>query len=69
MTSTELFEATEMLPVEMKLKLIDKLLSSITKIEYEKEWKQEVLKRQKEVLQNRVILKSKEEIFNKLRNI
>ncbi len=67
MTSFDIFEETEMLPVEMKLKLIDKLLNGITKIDYEEEWKQEVLKRQKEVVQNKVKLKTKEEIFNKLR--
>ena len=67
MTSFELFEVTEMLPIDLKLKLIDKLLDSITKVEYEEEWKQEVLKRQEEVLQDKVTLKSKDEIFNELR--
>jgi hypothetical protein len=69
MTSKELIEATEMLPIELKLQLVDKLLESIVKIENEEVWKKEILKRKADVLNNKVELKSKEEIFNKLRSV
>ena len=69
MTSKELIEATEMLPIELKLQLVDKLLESIVKIENEEVWKKEILKRKADVLNNKVELKCKEEIFNKLRSV
>jgi hypothetical protein len=69
MTSKELIEATEMLPIELKLQLVDKLLESIVKIENEEVWKKEILKRKVDVLNNKVELKCKEEIFNKLKSV
>ena len=69
MTSKELIEATEMLPIELKLQLVDKLLESIVKIENEEVWKKEILKRKADVLNNKVELKCKEEIFNKLKSV
>ena len=58
-----------MLPIELKLQLVDKLLESIVKIENEEVWKKEILKRKENVLKNKDELKSKEEIFKKLRGI
>jgi len=69
MISKELIEATEMLPIELKLQLVDKLLESIVKIENEEVWKKEILKRKENVLKNKDELKSKEEIFKKLRGV
>jgi hypothetical protein len=69
LTSKELIEATEMLPIELKLQLVDKLLESIVKIENEEVWKKEILKRKADVLNNKVELKCKEEIFNKLKSV
>jgi len=64
----EIFSVTEMLPVDIKLKLIDKLLDSICNIDSEIEnvWIKEVKNRKEEVLNSDVNLKSDKEIFENI---
>jgi len=64
----EIFSVTEMLPVDIKLKLIDKLLDSISNIdsEIESAWIKEVKNRKEEVLNSDVNLKSDKEIFENI---
>jgi hypothetical protein len=41
------YEIIEDLPIEEKIELIEKLTESINKIKYEKEWIEEILRREK----------------------
>ena len=68
LNSKEIFSVTEMLPVDIKLKLIDKLLDSICNIdsEIENAWIKEVKNRKEEVLNSDVNLKSDKEILENI---
>ena len=65
----ELFEEIELLPLDIKAKLADKILRSLNSInsETDKLWIQEVLKRKEEIENGSVKLINGEEIFNKVK--
>ena len=65
----ELFEEIELLPLDIKAKLADKILRSLNSInsETDKLWIQEVLKRKEEIENGSVKLLKGEEVFNKIK--
>ncbi len=64
----ELFEEIEVLPLDMKAKLVDKILSSLNSINKSVDdlWIQEALKRKEEIENGTVELISGKEVFNKI---
>ena len=65
----ELFEEIELLPLDIKAKLADKILRSLNSInsETDKLWIQEVLKRKEEIENGSVKLIDGKEVFNKIK--
>ena len=65
----ELFEEIEVLPLDIKAKLVDKILSSLNSINKSVDdlWIQEALKRKEEIENGTVKLVSGEEVFNKIK--
>jgi len=64
----ELFKEIEFLPIDIKTKLIDKLLSSITKIDVNIDniWIDKVAKRKESIEQGKVNLVDGKEVFTKI---
>ncbi|SFV66237.1 hypothetical protein MNB_SV-3-643 [hydrothermal vent metagenome] len=68
LTQKQLFEEVETLPIELKTKMIDKLLASINPIKKSIDtlWLEEVHKRKKQINSGEVTLVDGEEVFKKL---
>ena len=64
----ELFDEIDILPIDLKTKLIDKILSSITPIDSSIDalWIEEANKRKKEIETNSVTLVDGDEVFQKI---
>jgi len=64
----QLFEEIEILPIDLKTKIIDKILASITPLnsEIDKLWIQEANKRKQEIESNSVTLVDGDEVFKKI---
>ena len=65
----ELFEEIEVLPLDIKAKLVDKILSSLNSINKSVDdlWIQEALKRKEEIENGSIELISGEEVFKKIK--
>ena len=65
----ELFEEIEVLPLDIKAKLADKILRSLNSLNNATDelWIQEVLKRKEEIENGSVNLIDGEEVFNKIK--
>ena len=65
----ELFEEIEVLPLDIKAKLVDKILSSLNNINKSVDdlWIQEAIKRKEEIENGTVKLISGKEVFNKIK--
>jgi len=65
----DIMERAEMLPIDMKIELIDRLLESIspTQAEIDEQWKIEVERRIDDVENGKVDLISGEEVFARIR--
>ncbi|CAN5600884.1 hypothetical protein BH10ACI3_BH10ACI3_14410 [soil metagenome] len=65
----DLMESVEMLPIDMKIELVDKILESIspTNTDVEEAWKDEVERRIDEVESGEVKLIPGEEVFARMR--
>jgi len=68
LTQQQLFAEVETLPIELKTKMIDKLLASISPIKQSIDdlWTEEVLKRKKQIDSGEVTLIDGEEVFRKI---
>jgi len=68
LTQEQLFDEIETLPIELKTKMIDKLLISISPIKQSIDdlWTEEVLKRKKQIDSGEVTLIDGEEVFRKI---
>jgi len=68
LTQQQLFAEVETLPIELKTKMIDKLLASISPIKQSIDdlWTEEVLKRKKQIDSGEVTLIEGEEVFRKI---
>ncbi len=64
----ELFEQIDILPIDVKTKIVDKILSSITPIDSSIDalWKKEANKRKKEIETNTVTLVDGDKVFQKI---
>ena len=64
----ELFDEIDILPIDLKTKLVDKILSSITPIDNSIDalWIKEANKRKKEIETNSVALVDGDEVFQKI---
>ncbi len=64
----ELFDEIDILPIDLKTKLVDKILSSITPIDSSIDalWTKEANKRKKEIETNSVTLVDGDEVFQKI---
>jgi len=64
----ELFEEIDILPIDLKTKIVDKILASITPLnsEIDKLWVKEANKRKQEIESNSVTLVDGDEVFKKL---
>ena len=64
----QLFEEIDILPIELKTKLIEKLLDSLNKTDksIESLWIKEINRRREEIESNRVSLIDGEEVFQKI---
>lgn len=68
LTQQQLFDEVETLPIELKTKMIDTLLASISPIKKSIDdlWIDEVIKRKKQIDSGEVTLIDGEEVFKKL---
>jgi len=68
LTQQQLFDEVETLPIELKTKMIDKLLSSISPIKKSIDdlWIDEVVKRKKQIDAGEAKLVDGEEVFRKI---
>ncbi len=68
LTQQQLFDEVETLPIELKTKMIDKLLSSINPIKKSIDdlWIDEVIKRKKQIDSGEAKLIDGEEVFRKI---
>lgn len=64
----QLFDEIDILPIDLKTKMVDKILASITPLnsEMDKLWIKEVNKRQQEIESNSVNLVDGDEVFKKI---
>lgn len=64
----ELFDEIDILPIDLKTKIVDKILSSITPIDSSIDalWIKEANKRKKEIETNSVALVDGDEVFQKI---
>jgi hypothetical protein len=64
----ELFDEIDILPIDLKAKIVDKILASITPLnsDIDKLWIKEVNKRKQEVESNSVTLVDGDEVFKKM---
>ena len=64
----QLFEGIDILPIDLKTKIVDKILASITPLnsEIDKLWIKEALKRKQEIESNFVTLVDGDEVFKKI---
>ena len=64
----ELFDEIDILPIDLKTKIVDKILASITPLndEIDQLWIKEVNKRKQEIESNSVTLIDGDEVFKKL---
>ncbi len=64
----ELFDEIDILPIDLKTKLVDKILSSITPIDNSIDalWIKEANKRKREIETNSVALVDGDEVFQKI---
>jgi len=64
----QLFEEIDILPIDLKTKIVDKILASITppNTAIDSLWIQEVNKRKKEIETNQVSLIDGDEVFKKI---
>ena len=64
----ELFYEIDILPIDLKTKIVDKILASITPLnnEIDQLWIKEVNKRKQEIESNSVTLVDGDEVFKKL---
>jgi hypothetical protein len=64
----QLFDEIDILPIDLKTKIVDKILASITpsNSEIDKLWIQEVTKRKEEIDSNSIILVDGDEVFKKI---
>ena len=64
----ELFDQIDILPIDLKTKIVDKILSSITPIDSSIDalWIKEANKRKKEIETNSVTLVDGDEVFQKI---
>ena len=64
----QLFDEIDILPIDLKTKIVDKILASITpsNSEIDKLWIKEVSKRREEIDSNSVTLVNGDEVFKKL---
>ncbi|MBE0515634.1 addiction module protein [Sulfurimonas sp.] len=64
----QLFDEIDILPIDLKTKIVDKILASITPInsEIDKLWIKEVNKRKQEIESNSVTLVDGDEVFKKI---
>lgn len=64
----ELFDEIDILPIDLKTKIVDKILASITppNDEIDRLWIEEVNKRKQEIESNSITLVDGDEVFKKL---
>lgn len=64
----ELFDEIDILPIDLKTKIVDKILNSINPIDksIDELWMKEVNKRKEEIESSEVTLISGEDVFNKI---
>ncbi|EQB39707.1 hypothetical protein M947_05120 [Sulfurimonas hongkongensis] len=64
----ELFNEIDILPIDLKTEIVDKILASITPLnsEIDKLWIKEVNKRKQEVESNSITLVDGDEVFKKI---
>ncbi len=64
----QLFEEIEILPIDLKTKLVEKILSSLNNIDknIDQLWLKESLQRKKEIEEGKVSLVNGEEVFEKI---
>lgn len=64
----QLFEEIDILPIDLKTKIVDKILASITPLnsEIDKLWVKEANKRKEEIESNSVTLVDGDEVFKKI---
>ena len=64
----QLFDEIDILPIDLKTEIVDKILASITPLnsEIDKLWIKEVSKRKQEVESNSVTLVDGDEVFKKI---
>ena len=64
----QLFEEIDILPIDLKTKLVDKILASITSsnTEIDSLWIQEVNRRKDEIKTNQISLVDGDEVFKKI---
>jgi len=64
----QLFDEIDMLPIDLKTKMVDKILASITPLnsEMDKLWIKEANKRKQEIESNSVTLVDGDEVFKKI---
>ncbi len=64
----ELFEEIDILPIDLKAKIVDKILTSITPLnsEIDRLWIKEINKRKQEIESNSVTLVDGDEVFQKI---
>ncbi|MDD2357350.1 MAG: addiction module protein [Thiovulaceae bacterium] len=64
----ELFNEIDILPIDLKAKIIDKILASITPLnsEIDKLWIKEANKRKQEIESNSITLVDGDEVFKKI---
>lgn len=67
----ELFDEIDILPIDLKTKMVDKILASITppNSEIDKLWIQKANKRKQEIESNSVTLVDRDEVFKKISQI
>jgi len=68
LTQQQLFDEVDTLPIELKTKMIDKLLNSLNPIQKSIDdlWIDEVIKRKKKIDSGEVTLVDGEEVFRKI---
>jgi len=64
----QLFDEIDILPIDLKTEIVDKILASITPLnsEIDKLWIKEVNKRKREIESNSVTLVDGDEVFKKI---
>jgi len=64
----ELFNEIDILPIDLKTKIVDKILASITPLnnDIDKLWIKEVNKRKQEIESNSITLVDGDEVFKKI---